>query len=137
MATLPSLNEIWDYQNPAETEKKFMQILADSDKFPEEYILILQTQIARTYSLQRKFNEAHELLDIIHNELKDKGLGLVETNYFLERGRTFNSNNEHEKAYPLFENAFEKAKEIENDFLAIDAAHMIAIVDKKKIFEME
>ncbi|KAA0276282.1 MAG: tetratricopeptide repeat protein, partial [Chloroflexi bacterium] len=47
--------------------------------------------------------------------------------YLLERGRTFNSNSEKDKARELFIRAWEQAQQARLDGLAVDAAHMVAI----------
>jgi len=49
--------------------------------------------------------------------------------YLLERGRVFNSSNSPEKARPYFLEAFDLAQAAGQDFYAVDAAHMIAIVE--------
>src|SRR4029077_387538 len=51
----------------------------------------------------------------------------VAVRYLLERGRVFNSSREAEKAVPLFKDALERARAAGEDFLAIDAAHMLGI----------
>ncbi len=47
--------------------------------------------------------------------------------YLLERGRTYNSNDEKEKARGLFIDAWERAQAAHLDGLAVDAGHMVAI----------
>lgn len=50
---------MWNYSAPAETESKFRTTLKATEQPPNsEYVLQLQTQIARTLGLQRKFDEA-------------------------------------------------------------------------------
>jgi tetratricopeptide (TPR) repeat protein len=49
--------------------------------------------------------------------------------YLLERGRAFNSAGKKEQAQPLFLKAFEEAVAAGEEFHAIDAAHMMAIVE--------
>jgi tetratricopeptide (TPR) repeat protein len=48
--------------------------------------------------------------------------------YLLERGRAFNSSGKPEAARPLFERALQLAKQLNEDFYAVDALHMLAIV---------
>jgi hypothetical protein len=49
--------------------------------------------------------------------------------YLLERGRTFNSSKAPEKAKPLFQEAWDLARKEGLDFYAVDAAHMMGIVE--------
>ena len=76
---------------------------------------------------QRKFDEGHRTLD----ELRDgNGLAIslrVRVRYLLERGRLFNSEQNVSEAAPLFREAVNVATEAGEDFLAIDAAHMLGI----------
>jgi tetratricopeptide (TPR) repeat protein len=93
-----------------------------------DLLLELQTQVARTYSLRRRFQEAHRLLDEIEPRLHDAGLK-PRLRYLLERGRTLNSSGDKAAARPLFVQAWELARPAGEEDLAIDAAHMAAIVD--------
>jgi tetratricopeptide (TPR) repeat protein len=54
---------------------------------------------------------------------------LPRVRFLLERGRTHNSSNHPEQARPLFEEAWQLASRHGFDSHAIDAAHMIAIVE--------
>jgi len=115
----------WDFDDPAGTERVFRDWLeAESD--PAARVL-LRTQIARTLGLQRRFDEAHALLDELEADLDEAGpLGRVR--WLLERGRTLNSSGRKDEARPLFAEAWDVARAIGADFYAVDAAHMIAIV---------
>ena len=54
----------------------------------------------------------------------------------LERGRMFRSSGDPEAAYPLFQDAFARALEADERYLAGDAAHMCAIaVDDRELQE--
>lgn len=48
----------------------------------------------------------------------------------LERGRVYNSSGRPEAARALFAEALERARALAQDFYAVDAAHMLGIVDK-------
>ncbi|MBH48204.1 MAG: hypothetical protein CME71_08550 [Halobacteriovorax sp.] len=114
----------WDFNNVPKSRDYFLSIEND-ESLSEIDKLQLKTQIARTYSLERKFDLAHEVLDIIEPSIQKSPI--VEVRYLLERGRCFNSNNEKEKANEFFLRAWEVAKENKIDGLAVDAAHMVAI----------
>lgn len=122
---LPDFDSLWDYDHPDQTEVKFREVLPQFAKNGSAYLELL-TQIARTHSLRRKFDEAHQILDEVQKELKENSR--VTVRYLFERGRAFNSAHQPEKAKPLFEEAFERAKELKEDFYAVDALHMLAIV---------
>ena len=118
-------DEMWDYSNPQETETKFRDLLSKTEMdLDKSYYLQLQTQLARTQSLQQKFVEAHAILDKVEVRLTDD-LKTAKVRYLLERGRAYRSNNEKSDAMPLFEQAFEICEVNELDFFGVDAAHML------------
>jgi tetratricopeptide (TPR) repeat protein len=122
---LPNFDSLWDYSNPEQTEIKFREILKQIPETESAYLELL-TQIARTQGLQRKFDEAHQTLDEVKKNLKEDTRAKVR--YLLERGRVFNSSKQPDKAKPLFEQALDLAKKLNEDFYAVDAIHMLAIV---------
>ncbi|ARW83398.1 tetratricopeptide repeat protein [Aeromonas salmonicida] len=123
----PDFMAQWNYQDPAASALRFHALLPEARTAANLQLeLELLTQIARTYSLQRQFAEAHQLLDEIEPRLTD-ATPRARLRALLERGRTFNSAGDKATARPLFEQAWQwglKSKEL---YLAIDAAHMIAI----------
>jgi tetratricopeptide (TPR) repeat protein len=130
--SLPDFNELWDYGNPAETERRFRELFPNAVKgVNTSYNLEVLTQIARAQGLQRKFEEAHATLDRVERSLAPD-LRRARIRYLLERGRVFNSSKQPDKARPLFLAAWELGKEAEEDNFAIDAAHMMGIVEPPK-----
>lgn len=128
---------LWNYNEPTETRAKFMVALSEADKEADlSYYLQLQTQIARTYGLERLFESAHELLDEVEAQLTDD-MPVVRVRYLLERGRTINSAGDPAKSKPLFEQAFYLADSIGADYYTIDAAHMIGIVGETQKEKMD
>lgn len=128
---LPDFDQWWDYDHPDQTRERFEGLKDQArDSGNKSYYLQLLTQIARTYGLEGNFAAAHQLLDTVKAEL-NRDLKLPKVRYLLERGRSFRSDNQPGKSAPLFHEAYDLAREIENDFLAIDAAHMIALIEKK------
>ena len=115
VAALIDLESVWNWDDPAASEKKFRELPSS----PE-----VQTQIARAQGLQGKFDEAHKTLDGV-----DTNSQVVEVRYLLERGRVFNSSGKPDKARPVFLAAWEKAQAAKLDDLAVDAAHMLGILD--------
>ena len=126
---LPDIDKLWDYHKPEETEKKFRELLSAAEESGNTgYQAELLTQIARTHSLRSRFDEAHRILDQVEKMLTPD-LPRARVRYLLERGRSFNSSKQQDKARPLFHEAWDLAREAREDNLAVDAAHMIAIVE--------
>ncbi len=124
-----NFDKLWNYSDPAGTEEKFRAHLPDAETHPDpEYRPQLLTQIARTFSLRRKFDEAHALLDTVQPLLSDE-TPIARIRYLLERGRTFNSSGQKDEAKTLFLQSWELAQAAQADFYAVDAAHMVAIVE--------
>jgi tetratricopeptide (TPR) repeat protein len=120
---------MWDYDNPDQTEAKFRELVPRAQASKDlSYYGQLLTQIARTQGLQRKFDEAHATLDIVEKMLT-KDLVLVKIRCLLERGRVYNSSGVKDRARPLFFEAYELAEANHEDYHAIDAIHMLQIVE--------
>ncbi len=118
----------WNYANPEETATIFHSFLkASSPEKDLNYHLQLLTQIARTHSLRRNFEEAHALLDEAQRLLPAEHL-TAHIRYHLERGRTYNSAGEKETANEHFVAAEEIAGHLKGDFYLIDASHMLSII---------
>lgn len=125
---MQDFDKLWNYHQPAETEKKFRELLDGIDG-SSGYQLELQTQIARTYSLRGMFDEAHTLLNATEKLLPESSI-TAHIRYHLERGRTYNSSGNKPDARLHFEQAFALAQQLQQDSYAIDALHMLAIVAK-------
>src|SRR5712692_7350649 len=126
---LPDFDSLWDYDHPGATERKFRELLpAALDSLDLSYLSQLLTQIARAEGLQRKFQDAHKTLDRVQKAL-DKTDDKTRVRYLLERGRVYNSSGKRDDARPLFLEALELARQSKDDFNAVDAAHMMAIVE--------
>lgn len=136
MSNLPDFDQLWDYDDPEKTEKVFKELFAESRSSGDrEYQAQLLTQIARTHSLRRDFEEAHRILDdverlinVVANAL-DIQTPVAQIRYLLERGRTHNSAGQIEAARPLFIEAWERACNARQDYHAVDAAHMLGICE--------
>jgi len=119
-------DSLWDYAKPDETERKFREVLTTLSQ-DDPFSLELLTQIARAQGLQRKFDEAHNTLDIVEKKLNNDA-SRAKVRYLLERGRASNSSGNAAQACPLFEQAEEMANRLSEDFYAVDAVHMLAII---------
>jgi len=128
VTALPDFDAAWNFNDPAATRKAFEEMLAAHPDAPLPWRLELRTQIARTHSLARHFDEAHALLDAVDAELVAiDGHARVEIRSALERGRCHNSAGDKAAARPLFEQAWTAARGSGLDGLAVDAGHMVAI----------
>ena len=122
-------DRLWDYNDPAGTEKKFREILPKiKDSQNESAYLQLLTQIARTLGLQMKFEDAHKILDEVESQLKDEHT-VPKIRYLLERGRALNSSKQKDCGKSAFSEAYELGSKSKEDFYAIDAAHMLGIIE--------
>jgi len=122
------LDKLWNFGKPDESQARFRAELA---KYPagSRETLEIETQIARTQSLARKYADADKTLDAVLPRL-DAVPVRVKVRYFLERGRTRNSGGDRAAAVALF---LEALKFSERDTLAgadyyrVDALHMLGI----------
>jgi tetratricopeptide (TPR) repeat protein len=122
---LPRIDDLWDYDSLEASEGRFRAVLAQARAHnAHAYGQEVKTQIARTFSLRGRFDEAHAVLDEVEPEL---GGNRADVRYLLERGRTLNSAGERDRALPYFQQAFELAERLGEPFLAADALHMVAI----------
>jgi hypothetical protein len=85
------MEDFWEYSNPNQSEARFRAALADATS---DTRLEIQTQIARTYSLRKRFDEAHTVLDAVlatvtAHEASTGIMPKVRIRYLLERGRTW------------------------------------------------
>jgi tetratricopeptide (TPR) repeat protein len=118
------IESLWEYGDPSLSEQRFRQALVRADGDQQ---LELLTQIARTYSLRGRLDEAHSQLDQVESQLGQAG-PRSRVRYLLERGRTLNSGGDKDSAQRFFDEAWMQAQSAGLEGLAVDAAHMMAIV---------
>ncbi|MDF1837085.1 MAG: tetratricopeptide repeat protein [Planctomycetota bacterium] len=124
---LPEWRPMWNFGDPAGTEAKFRKALeAGAAAGDKEYVQIVTTQLARTQGLQRKFEEAHAILDGMQGELSQASTE-VNMRYLLERGRAKNSSGDSAGSTEQFEAAWNLGQGANLDGLTADAGHMMAI----------
>ncbi len=116
---------LWDYGQPAVSEQRLRAALAHAGG---DDALILRTQIARTYSLRRRFADAHAELDAIAPQVAAAS-DEVKVHALLERGRTLRSAGDALAARPLFVQAAEIGERAGLERLTGDALHMVALVE--------
>jgi tetratricopeptide (TPR) repeat protein len=126
---LPEFDSLWNYDRPDSTEAAFRALLpaarASGDR---DYLAQLLTQIARAEGLQMKFDDAAKTLDEAESLLTDE-MNVARVRLLLERGRVLNSSKRREESVPLFRAAWDRAREARADGFAVDAAHMLGIVE--------
>lgn len=123
MLNQPTLDQLWDFNDPGLSEVRFRRAASDPAYDADERAE-LATQLGRAIGLQGRFEEADALLDAI-----DGDEPTVAVRVLLERGRVLNSSGHAEMAVPLFEQAAELADHLGEEFLAVDALHMLAVAD--------
>jgi tetratricopeptide (TPR) repeat protein len=128
MSEPPRIRDVWDFQNPAESQGRFADLASRAEEAGlRSPALEYRTQEARALGLQGRFDEAHTVLDSVEAVLGEHdhvpGLRVL-----LERGRVLNSSGDPVRARLLFEEAWELGRAIPHPDLAVDAAHMVAIV---------
>jgi tetratricopeptide (TPR) repeat protein len=124
------LDELWDFEDPAGSERRFaVEEASESHTDTERAELI--TQRARALALQRRFEDGHALLD----SLGDLSDAVVRTRVALETGRLLNSAGRPTEAVREFGTAAGTAGTADLLFLQIDALHMLAIADETRSSE--
>ena len=135
-----NVGALWDFSNPGASEQRFREALATAKG---DDALVLQTQIARTFGLRRDLAGAKELLRSLEPQLAGAGAGAgagaeARARHALEWGRVhISAVTRPEERTPenlaaaraAYLRALAIAKGGGLDELAIDAVHMMALVD--------
>lgn len=124
---LPDFDQMWDFNDPAGTERKLREILPAAEKSGDfSYHAQLLTQIARAQGLQGRFDEAMTTLNEVATMSRDD-MTLAQVREVLERGRVLNSSGDPAMAMRSFLSAYKLAEHEHYWRYAIDAVHMLAI----------
>jgi tetratricopeptide (TPR) repeat protein len=117
------LRALWDFDDLDESEARFrIQLDEEPDGVGRAEVL---TQLARVEGLRDAFDAADALLD--EAEKLGAGAPLARMRIALERGRLRRSGGDAAASMPLFLDAYELALAEDEEFIAVDAAHMLAI----------
>jgi tetratricopeptide (TPR) repeat protein len=119
------IDQLWDYSQPQASEERFRAQLEQAAPAIRAELL---TQIARAQGLQHRFDEALATLAEVEQLLTPR-TARARIRYCLERGRVRNSSGDPQGAKPDFVTAWGLARIAGDDALAVDAAHMVAIVE--------
>lgn len=126
--SLPDLDPLWDFGDPAGSEARFRAILTQIESAKDACAIAeVLSQIARAQGLQRDFDSARGTLKQA-DQLLTEACPRARVRVLLERGRVLNSSGHVAESVPLFEQALELAVNAAEDALAVDAAHMLGIV---------
>jgi tetratricopeptide (TPR) repeat protein len=129
MSSPVELDRLWDYDDPAGSEQRFRALLPRGRAERGGVRLAeLLTQIARAQGLQGRFDDADRTLDEAEAALRP-GDERGRVRLLLERGRVANSSGREGRGGALFVAAWEAARAATEDALAVDAAHMLGIVE--------
>jgi tetratricopeptide (TPR) repeat protein len=121
------LDELWDFGDPAGSERRFAAEAASPARTDAERAELI-TQQARALGLQGQFAAGRALLDSLRADADPA----VRTRIKLEAGRLLNSSGKTGEAVPEFEAAAALAASSGLLFLRIDALHMLAIADSER-----
>lgn len=91
----------------------------------------VQTQVVRSLGLQRRFDEATRHLEALKARLGTMP-ARVQARWHLERGRVLNSWSRPDQAVPFFQEAVTCAREGGDEYLLVDALHMLGISSEPK-----
>ena len=123
------LDDLWDFDDPAESERRFADHLAQAREAGGGDIAETLTQIGRAQGLQHRFDDADRTLDDAEQALED-GDRRGRIRLLLERGRVANTAGREGRGAEAFLAAWELARSSGDDALAVDAAHMLGIVER-------
>ena len=117
------LRPLWDFDDLETTEGRLRAQL-DAEPLDEGRAEVL-TQLARLCGLRGDFDAGDALLD--EASTLGRGSRIVAARVDLERGRLRRSSGDPGTARPLFESAYASAFQEHQHFVAVDAAHMVAL----------
>jgi tetratricopeptide (TPR) repeat protein len=125
---MPAIDDLWDFDDPSASGARFRAAIdaadADGDAATADEA---RTQLARTLGLLARFEDGDQILDAV--DAAHPAGDRVRVRSLLERGRLRRSSGDVTSAVAPFEQAWTLARSLGEDGLAVDAAHMLALVD--------
>lgn len=118
------LRSLWDFDDLDATETRLRAQLDREETDPGRAEVL--TQLARVEGLRNAFEAGDRLIDDAEALAGDDAVAWARID--LERGRLRRSGGDEEAARPLFDAAFDRARAAGATFIAVDAAHMAALV---------
>lgn len=127
---LPAVDSGWNFQDPAASEANFLDLIERGQALGDSaYVVETMTQLARSIGMQRRFDEAHSVLNEVESMLTED-MPLARVRLLLERGRANNSGGDSAGSIEHFEEALSISRSFDLEYLAVDAAHMLGIVEQ-------
>ena len=124
---MPTLDDLWDYDDPAASETRFRAAIEAAEGGGDAAAAAeARTQLARALGLQGRFDDGHAILDGV--DADHPADDRIRVRARLERGRLWRSSGDAPASVAPFEGAWELARTLGEDGLAVDAAHMLALV---------
>jgi tetratricopeptide (TPR) repeat protein len=124
---MPALDDLWDYDEVAASEGRFRLAVEAAEAGDDRTAAAeARTQLARALGLQGRFEDGHDVLDRV--DADHPADDRIRVRSRLERGRLWRSSGDVVAALVPFEAAWELARSRGEDALAVDAAHMLALV---------
>jgi len=127
------LRPLWDFDDLDASERRLRAQLEQETSDPGRAEVL--TQLARVEGLRGNFAQCAQVLDKAEPLAASNAVANVRLE--LERGRMFRSRVDPEAAFPLFQDAFARAAEAGEHYLAGDAAHMCAISVDDRALQQE
>jgi tetratricopeptide (TPR) repeat protein len=122
-----NLFDLWDFSDPAASRERFRQVAHEAASDTDKAFAL--TQVARTFGLQGRFVDARAALAEADPLLPMSGKQRAQ--YWIELGRIENDEHHPAEALSCFQRSLALARDVQDEYLAVDAAHMIAIVVPK------
>lgn len=128
MPTEIDIAALWNFGDPAASERRFREALDGARaEGRTELKAELLTQLALAQALAGRFDDAHRTLGEAAVALGESDCrGRVRLH--LESGRLLNTSRAGDRGRAHFQAALSAAERLGEDDLAVDAAHMLAIV---------
>ena len=136
------LDSMWDFRQPTVSEERFRAALKSASG---DDVLILQTQIARTYMLRGDFDAARGLLVATQASVQAAGPE-ARARYWLETGRSYASHRHppgtqtaatRQLARDAYMRALAIARGANLDAVAVDTLHMLPFVETDPAQQLE
>jgi tetratricopeptide (TPR) repeat protein len=128
MAGGVELDALWDFDDPAGSEARFRSFVDRARAANDPLLAEALTQLARAQGLQHRFAEAGRSLAEAEAALIPSDVrGRIRID--LERARIANTAGRPGRGAAAFRRAWDIARDANEDGLAVDAAHMLGIVE--------
>jgi len=120
--------DLWDFTDPGASLERFRHVVDNAAVDMDKAFAL--TQVARALGMQGHFVEARAALAEA-DQLLPAG-GRQRAQYWIELGRIENGEHSPGEALSCFQKSLALATDAQDEYLRVDAAHMIAIVVPKE-----